>query len=134
MSYNEYLDPNSNYPPMSQSQWDSAPWNQSEPPEREFDVTVSQTLSKRTTIATSKYQPEVDDEDGSTYANTEYTDWKEVYEDVCYTPLQLIGKLKTILEDAIAKEQVTGHLKHTYEELIEECEGWEEDDYEVIEE
>lgn len=112
----------------------AAPWNQSEPPEREFDITVSQTLSKRTTIATSKYQPEVDDEDGSTYANTEYTDWKEVYEDVCYTPLQLIGKLKTILEDAIAKGQVTGHLKHTYEELIEECEGWEEDDYEVIEE
>ena len=32
MSYNESLNGNSNYPPMSQSEWDNAPWNQVDNP------------------------------------------------------------------------------------------------------
>jgi hypothetical protein len=112
----------------------NAPYNEIVPPERDFDVTVSQTLSKSTTLTTSKYLPEVDEEDGKVYTDTSDTDWKEVYNEEAYTPLQLIGKLKDILEEIVAKGQVSGYLLHTYKTLIEECEGWEEDDYEVIEE
>ena len=112
----------------------NAPYNEVIPPERDFDVTISQTLSKRTTLTTSNYLPEVDEEDGKVYTDTSDTDWKEVYNEEAYTPLQLIGKLKDILEEIVAKGQVNGHLLHTYKTLIEECEGWEEDDYEVIEE
>ena len=32
MSYNESLRADSNYPPMSQSDWDRAPWNEVELP------------------------------------------------------------------------------------------------------
>ena len=41
MSYNESLSAHSNYPPMSQWEWDHAPWNQEEPEPREVEVTVS---------------------------------------------------------------------------------------------
>ena len=40
MSYNESIDKNSNYPLMSQYEWDNAPWNQNDPEEKEFKVTV----------------------------------------------------------------------------------------------
>lgn len=48
MSYNQSLKSNSNYPPMTQSQWDSAPFN--EPVDKEVEVTVSVTLSKTVTV------------------------------------------------------------------------------------
>ena len=112
----------------------AAPWNQSEPPEREFDVTISQTLSRSVAIATSDYIPEVDEEDGRTYPNTEYTDWKRAYQDASYTPLALIAKFKELMEIALKNDRVPKNLQHTYKHLIMECEGWEEDDYEVIEE
>jgi hypothetical protein len=50
LSYNESLSSRSNYPPMSQSEWDSAPWNQVDPPKEEFTVTVSLTMSKDFTV------------------------------------------------------------------------------------
>lgn len=104
-----------------------APWNEHENPEEEFDVTISQTLSKDATVFTSNYNLEIDyDEDGG-YRNIDTTDtpWKEVYEEDHHTPLQLIGFLKRILEG----EQVSEILK---KQLIEECNGWCVDDYEVI--
>ena len=41
MSYNESLRANSNYPPMSQSDWDRAPWNEVEQPPKDIEVTIS---------------------------------------------------------------------------------------------
>lgn len=123
---------NYNYPMGADNE--DAPWNQSEPPEREFDVTISQTLSRSVAIATSDYIPEVDEEDGRTYPNTEYTDWKRAYQDASYTPLALIAKFKELMEIALKNDRVPKNLQHAYKNLIMECEGWEEDDYEVIEE
>lgn len=112
----------------------NAPYNEVTPPERDFDVTISQTLSKNTTLTTSRYLPEVDDEDGRMYPDTSDTDWKEIYEEEAYTPLALIAKFKELMEDALKNGRVPKALQSTYKNLIEECEGWEEDDYEVIEE
>lgn len=47
---------NSNYPPMSQSEWERAPWNEESLPEIEIPVTVSITLSKTVTIAVDDYE------------------------------------------------------------------------------
>lgn len=133
MSYNESLDPNSNYPLMSQSQWDSAPWSQSEPPERDFDILVSQTLSKSTMITTSDYIPEYDEEDGRTYANTEYTEWKQTFNDSgCYTPLELIEEFKKWLEEELPT--LEGKKLRQAKIFIEECEDWQDDETEIIEE
>lgn len=43
MSYNESLRSDSNYPPMSQSEWDNAPWNEET---EEVEVTVLVSLEK----------------------------------------------------------------------------------------
>jgi hypothetical protein len=40
----------------------NAPFNEPIIPERDFDVSVMQTLVKETTISTDQYQPEYDDE------------------------------------------------------------------------
>lgn len=139
MSYNESLNNNSNYPLMSQSEWDNAPWNQSDPEEKEFEVTVSQTLSKSTTVTTSDYIP------GEYFPETEWdidgyhtitchepddtsdTDWRSAYNNEHYTPLGLIQEFKEMLEKNTPIPET--RRKH----LIDECMNWIEDDLEVCE-
>jgi hypothetical protein len=145
MSYNESLNPNSNYPPMSQSEWDSAPWNQVDVPEKEFEVTCSQTLSKTTSIWTNDYIPgasgvdyEPDDEGGYCAIgwqdpdDTSETDWRQAYNDVAMTPLDIINACETLAKHLLEQGTTSiGHLR--MKELIKECEGWNDDDYEVVE-
>jgi hypothetical protein len=132
MSYNESLNPNSNYPAMTQSQWDAAPFNEPIIPEREFNVCAMQTLVKETIISTDQYQPEYDEEDGYTYANTENTDWQDAYEKVACTPSQLIevcGKLaQHLINDGIKK--VDGIW---LPRIVKECDGWDVDETKVEE-
>ena len=152
MSYNESLSPNSNYPAMSQSQWDSAPFNEPDVPEEEFNVTCSQSLSKSTTVWTDNYIPgasgadyEPDGEGGYCAVgwhddpDTSDTNWMEEYHDNDhYTPIQLIELFKETLknqleswegtEDTNAGRSQIKRIKH----LIEECDGWTEDDVEVF--
>ena len=139
MSYNESLNNNSNYPLMSQSEWDNAPWNQNDPEEKEFEVTISQTLSKSTTVTTSDYIP------GGYFPETEWdidgyhtitchepddtsnTDWRSAYNNEHYTPLGLIQEFKEMLE----KNTPIPETRRKY--LIDECMNWIEDDLEVCE-
>ena len=62
MSYNESLRANSNYPPMSQSDWDRAPWNEVELPPKEVEITVSVTISKTMKVPVGDY---IIDEEGN---------------------------------------------------------------------
>lgn len=153
MSYNESLNSNSNYPPMSQSDWDNAPWNQVDIPEKEFEVTCCQVLSRTVTVVTNDYIPgasgcdyEPDGEGGYCACgwqdddDTSDTNWSKEYEENGYhTPLQLIQILKEYLQKDLEKwqkeDEKTPHsgpafhvrrLKH----LIEECDGFDEDEVE----
>ena len=109
------------------------PWNEPEVPEKDFDVCVSQTLSKNTTIVTQDYLPEFDDETGYTSANTEDTDWNKAYEDCAMTPLDIInaaGKIaKALIEQG--ETRVGGVYLKTF---AEECKDWGEDELTVMEE
>ena len=55
MSYNESLRANSNYPPMSQSDYDRAPWNEVELPPKEVEVTISAIVSKTMKVPVRDY-------------------------------------------------------------------------------
>ena len=55
MSYNESLNSNSNYPPMSQSDYDRAPWNEVELPPKEVEVTISAIVSKTMKVPVRDY-------------------------------------------------------------------------------
>ena len=108
------------------------PWSEPIIPEREFDVSISQTLSRDTSICTQDYQPEFDEETGYTDANTDETDWKKAYCDVAMTPLEIIGAAEKIAKALLEQGQtrVGGvYLKN----LVKDCEGWVEDETEVME-
>ena len=104
----------------------SAPYNEVSIPERDFDVNVCQTLEKYVTVTTDDYIPEYDDEDRSVHYDTSETNWREVYHDNDYhTPLQLIELFKQCLEENLKNGVVFKSPRYT-ENLIKECEGWEE--------
>lgn len=136
----------SGYYPAELTDWSpDAPWNEPEVPEQDFDVTCSQTLSKTVVVTTCNYIPgasgvdyEPDDE-GGYYASgwhdpddTSDTNWEEEYGADHYTPLQLIELFKRYLDDILNNtEDVSKHpsfIKH----LMQECEGWAEDELEVV--
>ena len=112
----------------------NAPYNQSEVPEKEFEIVCSQTLSKTVEVFTDNYVPHVEREydDGIVFCHrwddTTDTDWKEEFHNNDYhTPAQLIGLFKQFLEEQLSHGIVFKSPKYT-ENLIEECEGWEEDE------
>lgn len=124
----------------------SAPYNEPSVPEKEFDVTCCQTLSKTVTVYTDNYTPgasgvdyEPDDEGGYTAVgwhdddDTSDTNWADEYHDNDhYTPLQLIGLFKQCLEENL-KNGLVFKNPSTTKSLIEECEGWTEDETEYVE-
>ncbi len=109
-----------------------APWNEQIIPELDFDVRVTQTLVKKTTIPTDQYQPEYDEEDGHTYVNTDDTDWQDAYENVACTPSKLIevcGKLaQQFLNNGI--KSIDGIWLPA---IVKECDGWDVDETTVEE-
>lgn len=118
MSYNESLLPNSNYPPMSQSEWDNAPWNQSSPKPKEIEVTVSITLSKTMKIEVDDY---IYDEDG----------------DIDYSTCDLQEAVRnqvTLPDDAYEKLHHAVYMvdDHNAHNTLEDLKDWETDDFAVI--
>ena len=132
-----------------------APWNQSDVPEKEFEVTCSQSLSRTATVTTNNYIPgtsgvdyEPDDEGGYTACgwqdddDTSDTNWAKEYESNGYkTPLQLIQMLREYLEkdlrdiqkDMLPNDRSFKATKvRQLKGLIEECDCWCDDETEYI--
>lgn len=135
---------NYNYPPGADGP--DAPWNQSDTEEKEFEVTISQTLSKNTTVTTSDYIP------GGCFSETEWdidgyhtitcyepddtsnTDWKAAYKEERMTPLELINEFKDHLKEILSNLNTNSRKYKRVKYLIKECSNWIEDDFEVCEE
>ena len=126
-----------------------APWNMPVVPYHEFNVAISQTLSKSTVVSTNDYTPCCDEgcEDGVGYHDewddTSETNWTQVYEEDHKTPYELIAMLKEYLEKELKTLRETMEpddrsFKVTQarrlEGLIEECEDWVVDETEIVEE
>lgn len=107
---------NYNYPMGADTK--DAPWNQADNPEREIEVTVSVTLSKTVKIKVSDYSitDSGKDEDG------------EYFEDIDYSKCDL----KRAVEEQITLPQDA--YKYVKGEFNNDLEGWDVDDFEVIEE
>ena len=126
MSYNESLSPNSNYPPMSQSEWDNAPYNEPVIPERDFDIDVEFVMSKTVTVTTNDYAPEYDDEDGREYANTENTDWEQAYDNNGHlTIAEMLQELESYVKDDMTKTAPNSGKGLYLKRVLESCQGWE---------
>lgn len=142
---------NYNYPPGADNE--DAPWNEPTVPEKDFEVTCSQTLSRTAEVWTNNYIPGASgvdyeyDIDGPVAVgwhdedDTSNVNWtKEYQENGYYTPLQLINLLREYLQkdlenvEEIAKaanKDVT-FLRERLKHRIAECECWTEDETEII--
>lgn len=146
----------SNYPDGLSDYTPGAPWNEPEVPEKGFEITCSQSLSRTVEVWTNNYIPgasgcdyEPDGEGG--YAacgwqdpdDTSDTNWSKEYSDNGYkTPLELICMLKEYLEKdlrEIQKDMLPNDRSFKVTQirmlkgLIEECDCWTEDETEFCE-
>ncbi len=148
---------NYNYPMGADTP--DAPWNQTDVPELTFDVAISQSLSKSTKVTTNDYiEGEVSedadhDDEGNWYStfsqdppDTSDTDWRAAYSAEHLTPLELIAELKKAKEVEAkhleAQIQVSTdkseivYLKRQLKRaqyILSECDGWVEDECEIVE-
>ena len=126
-----------NYPPGAAYD-PNAPYNEVEVPEREFDVTISMSLSRTVQCYTNKYIPEVDEENGHLYVDTSDTPWSEVYGDNHKTIPELLEELKKYIQkdlDNLADDETKmdkAFHRRRLEFLLTECDEWtvDEEDYE----
>jgi hypothetical protein len=144
----------SNYPDGLSDYSVGAPWNEPDVPERDFEITCSQSLSRTATVCTNNYIPgasgvdyEPDDEGGYCACgwhdpdDTSDTNWSDEYkENGHYTPLELINKFKehlmkqwdTLKDAEEANDTKTKYKKREIQHLIEECDCWSDDETEYI--
>lgn len=117
----------SNYPAGLEDWTPNTPWNVPEIPEKDFDITVCQCLSKTVTVTTNNYIPEfVDRKTGEVdVLDTSDTPWSDVYADNDYhTPNQLIALFKKYLEGELNGETTVSKAPSYLKALIKECEDW----------
>lgn len=110
----------------------SAPYNQKDTSVKEFDVVISQTLSKSTTVYTNDYKEEVDeDEEGKRLVtNTLDTNWLEAYKENHLTLPNLLKNVREILKDNLRKSK--WDEKKNLKFYIDELSNWVEDEIEVV--
>lgn len=109
-----------------------APYNQKDTSVKEFDVVISQTLSKSTTVYTNDYKEEVDeDEEGKRLVtNTSDTNWLEAYKENHLTLPNLLKNVREILKDNLRKSK--WDEKKNLKFYIDELSNWVEDEIEVV--
>lgn len=118
---------NYNYPPGADGP--DAPWNQSDVPEKEIEVTVCISLSKTVKIRVSDYEI-TDcgrDEEGYYFEETDYSncDLKGAVEEQIVLPHEVGQLLVNIDNDPV-------EMPHKIENMKEDLCGWTVDDFEVI--
>lgn len=128
MSYNNSRNTKSNYPTMSQSEWDNAPWNYRGNQEQGFEVNVAITMSRDVIICTDNYRVGDDNE-----PNTDNTDWRKEYENKCYAIPDLLKELEIYLKKDIESNKGNKSKEHRLNELLEACQGWNVEELEVEE-
>lgn len=130
----------SNYPPGAEHD-PSAPYNQEETQEQEFEVTICQSLSKTTYVYTNDYKPirERDEEGYYEYIDTSDTNWDEVYKDNEYAIPKILEECKKLTDNILDdweyfKQKLNKPDLYNIKRLNESCKGWQLDDSEVIHE
>ena len=122
---------------MSQSQLNSAPWNEKEQSVIIRDCEITETVTRKVTLATTDYVAEEDWDDDfgkCISADTSETDWKEEYSNQEYTVLELIDKLKVYVEEDIKNTLPNTGKCRELQRLLSSCNGWEQVELEVEEE
>lgn len=131
----------SNYP--AGAEYDkSAPYNQSDPDPVKIDVTISQSLSRQTTIEVTDYSLDqwedydIDDEGNTIHTggvdyNFSECNLTEAYESQEYTIPDLLNILSSLLDKEIKNTENTSEKKRLNKILVC-CKEWKVDESEVV--
>ena len=117
-----------NYPMMSQSQFNSAPWNDKENSVIERDCEVTETVTRKVTLATTDYIEDSDynDEFGAcSSVDTSETDWVAEYE--C-SIIELLSKLKEYVSDDLRNTNHSPRRQKELRKLLLVCDSWKQED------
>lgn len=113
------------YPPGAEFD-SSAPYNEIPVEEREFDVEVEYVMRKECKVTTDDYVPEIDDENGHEYANTENTDWDAAYENSNnYGIPELLLELEQYIKQDLERYKGSKNKERHLKEMLESCQEWE---------
>lgn len=128
------------YPPGAEHD-PNAPYNQpGDPPELEVKVECYQALVKTTTCWITDYCPGYNDYDGYEPDDLSNVNWTEDYKMEHKTPLELINILKEMCSVELlelgqlpakpgeSSREIRNRSKYL-NYIIQECEGWAEDDF-----
>jgi hypothetical protein len=118
--------------PMGAAEDPAAPYREETIPELKFDVTISQTLSKTVTVKTDDYIPvKVGNPCVRIHPDTTNTDWRQAYENEHFKIQDLLQELKEYAKSDLAMSGVNTNKGKYLKKLIEACDNWIEDDYEI---
>lgn len=120
-----------NYPMMSQSQLNSAPWNDKEQSVIIRDCEVTETISRKVTLATTDYIEDSDynDEFGAcSSVDTSETDWVAEYEEQEYSIINLLSKLKKYVVDDLRNTNHSLRQQKELQKLLSVCDSWKQED------
>lgn len=106
-----------NYPPGAANN-PLAPWNEKDPPEKLFGITVSCSLSKDIEVTSDNY-----DETGFNGAGSLNEPWAE-YTDNEYTVEQIIDFAKQCAELMLTKQDYSIKSKRGLRIMLDSCKGW----------
>ena len=95
-----------------------APWNEVDPPEKTFDITISYSLSKDIEVTSDNY-----DETGFNGAGLLNEPWAE-YTDNEYTVEQIIDFAKQCAELMLTKQDYSIKSKRGLKIMLDSCKGW----------
>ena len=131
------------YPPGAEHD-PNAPYNQVDPPEREFKVTATFSVDKEVTVRTSDYvvEEDWDDDMGKCESiDTSDTNWIAAYQEQHESIEDLLCAFKELLDEHITTmiDDMQCHIEidkarlKRFQYLKSECEGWVTHDFEVVE-
>ena len=131
------------YPPGAEHD-PNAPYNQVDPPEREFKVTATFSVDKEVTVRTSDYvaKEDWDDDMGKCESiDTSDTNWIAAYQEQHESIEDLLCAFKELLDEHITTmiDDMQCHIEidkaelKRFQYLKSECEGWVTHDFEVVE-
>lgn len=101
-----------NYPPGAANSPD-APWNQEDPPEKVFTVTVSCSISKDIDVTSTEYD---------SYDKLDCP-WND-YSASEYTPSEIIEFAKQCAEYMLSNRDFKIKSKYGLKKMIDSCTGW----------
>ena len=116
---------------MSQSQLNSAPWNEKEQSVITRDCEITEMVTRKVTLATTDYieGSDYDDELGAcSSVDTTETDWVAEYEEQEYSIIELLSKLKKYVADDLKNTNHSPMQQKELQKLLLACDSWKQED------